>query len=265
MSLFAAPVTNHLVEFHAGKCIVEGSWIKPDTRKGLIYMDQSDDQLLHFYWKERKNQSTPEDDLIIFPDEAEFTKVTQCTTGRVYLLRFKTSNERHFYWMQSKSDENDQEVAEHVNELIHDPEANSKMPSDLDESASHAELLRLLNGVENQDPNITPENLLQFLNSMNGSHEDHEDEVMEEHEEMTQNEADVDVAPAAPAAAPADAPVAAVESNTSDNAKEQPSSEQLDQLRHILANVTPSSKERDELHLCLFLLTCLFRRAYLTD
>ncbi|KAI8334156.1 proteasome complex subunit Rpn13 ubiquitin receptor-domain-containing protein [Choanephora cucurbitarum] len=151
MSLFAtAPVSRHLVEFNAGKCVVEGSWIKPDTRKGQIYMDQSDDQLLHFYWKERKNQSTPEDDLIIFPDEAEFIKVAQCTTGRVYLLKFKTSNEHHFYWMQSKNDEKDQEVVDRVNELIRDPEANMNMTSEMDESASHAELLRLLNGVENQ-------------------------------------------------------------------------------------------------------------------
>ncbi|KAI8087615.1 proteasome complex subunit Rpn13 ubiquitin receptor-domain-containing protein [Gilbertella persicaria] len=151
MSLFnVAPTTKHLVEFNAGKCIVEGSWIKPDTRKGTVYMDQGDDQLLHLYWKERKNQATPEDDLIIFPDEAEFTKVSQCTTGRVYLLKFKTSNERHFYWMQSKNDEKDQETVERVNELIRDPEASMNATSELDESASHAELLRLLNGVGNQ-------------------------------------------------------------------------------------------------------------------
>lgn len=35
MSLFAtAPAVTHLVHFNAGKCIVEGSWIKPDIRKG---------------------------------------------------------------------------------------------------------------------------------------------------------------------------------------------------------------------------------------
>lgn len=128
--------------------------------------------------------------MIIFPDEAEFTHVTQCTTGRVYMLKFKTSNETHFYWMQSKNEEKDQELVERVNELIRDPETNMNASSELDESTSHAELMRLLNGVENQgkitflcaeiyfdmiiinwlslDPNLTPENLLQFLNSMNG-------------------------------------------------------------------------------------------------
>lgn len=89
--------------------------------------------------------------------------------------------------MQSKNEDKDQELAERVNELIRDPEANMNATSEMDESASHAELMRLLNGVENQgtryicpdfmlafrltcmiDPSITPENLLQFLNSMNG-------------------------------------------------------------------------------------------------
>lgn len=88
--------------------------------------------------------------MIIFPDEAEFSKVTQCTTGRVYLLRFKTSNERHFYWMQSKNEDKDQELVERVSELIRDPEANMNATSEMDESTSHAELMRLLNGVENQ-------------------------------------------------------------------------------------------------------------------
>jgi 26S proteasome regulatory subunit N13 len=106
--------------------------------------------------------------MIIFPDEAEFTHVTQCTTGRVYVLKFKTSSEAHFYWMQSKNEEKDQELVERVNELIRDPESNMNASSELDESTSHAELMRLLNGVENQDHNMTPENLLQFLNSING-------------------------------------------------------------------------------------------------
>jgi 26S proteasome regulatory subunit N13 len=88
--------------------------------------------------------------MIIFPDEAEFTPVAQCSTGRVYVLKFKASSETHFYWMQSKNDEKDQELVERVNELIRDPESNMNASSELDESTSHAELMRLLNGVENQ-------------------------------------------------------------------------------------------------------------------
>lgn len=43
-----------------------------------------------------------EDDLIIFPDDCEYVKVPQCTTGRVYLLKFKSSNRKFFFWLQVK-------------------------------------------------------------------------------------------------------------------------------------------------------------------
>jgi len=39
-------------------------------------------------------------DLIIFPDDVEYKHVTQCTTGRVYLLKFKSNNRKMFFWMQ---------------------------------------------------------------------------------------------------------------------------------------------------------------------
>ena len=38
--------------------------------------------------------------MIIFPDDCEFQAVPACTTGRVFILKFKTSNKRVFFWMQ---------------------------------------------------------------------------------------------------------------------------------------------------------------------
>ena len=42
-----------------------------------------EDQLMHFKWKDRTS-GTVEDDLIIFPDDVEFKKVSQCTTVLSY-------------------------------------------------------------------------------------------------------------------------------------------------------------------------------------
>lgn len=131
-------------------------------------MDQDDTALMHLYWKERKATS-PEDDLIIFPGEADFIPVTQCTTGRVYQLTFKSSEQKHFYWMQAKSSEKDEEIASKVNGLINDPESvmsderseggngggNIDMASFL---GSNAEGLAGLNQVE----------LLQYLQTVGG-------------------------------------------------------------------------------------------------
>lgn len=46
-------------------------------------------------------------DLIIFPDDCEFKRVSQCTTGRVYVLKFKAGSKRLFFWMQVRGRKRD--------------------------------------------------------------------------------------------------------------------------------------------------------------
>lgn len=45
--------SKNLVEFKAGKMTMKGKMVYPDTRKGLLYVYQSDDSLMHFCWKDR--------------------------------------------------------------------------------------------------------------------------------------------------------------------------------------------------------------------
>jgi hypothetical protein len=44
---------------------------------------------MHLYWKDRTSGKV-EDDVYLFPDDAEFVHVPQCKDGRVYLLKFKS-------------------------------------------------------------------------------------------------------------------------------------------------------------------------------
>lgn len=94
--------------------------VHPDKRKGLLYVYQADDSLMHFCWKDRTT-GTVEDDLIIFPDDIEFKHVTQCTTGRVYVLKFKTSSRKFFFWMQEPKTDKDEEYRKKVNEYLNNP------------------------------------------------------------------------------------------------------------------------------------------------
>ncbi|TPX66864.1 hypothetical protein SpCBS45565_g04228 [Spizellomyces sp. 'palustris'] len=119
-----------LVEIKAGKCTREGTLVKPDTRKGLIYMNQGEDSLMHFYWKDRRTGAV-EDDLIIFPEEADFVKVTQ-SNGRVYVLKFKSSSQKLFFWMQEAKSDKDEELARKVNNLINNPPAPGQDPMEND-------------------------------------------------------------------------------------------------------------------------------------
>ncbi|CAO3653693.1 unnamed protein product [Cunninghamella echinulata] len=169
MSFFpSAQRPSHLVQFNAGKCIRENNTIKPNLRKGVVYMDQSSDKLMHFYWKERK-ATEPEEDLIIFPDEAEMVKVEECTTGRVYLLKFKSSNEKLFFWMQNKNDEKDEELVNKVNRLINDPQSviDEGRSGRMDFSNDSQDLMQIL-GDSSQDIGMSQENLMQFLQAAGG-------------------------------------------------------------------------------------------------
>ena len=47
-----------------------------------MYLYQGNDLLMHLCWKDRSNNALV-DDHVIFPDEVEFKRVTQNTTGKI--------------------------------------------------------------------------------------------------------------------------------------------------------------------------------------
>ncbi|KAJ7319212.1 adhesion regulating molecule 1 [Desmophyllum pertusum] len=112
--------SKNLVEFRAGKMSLKGTTVTPDKRKGLVYIYQSDDSLMHFCWKDRGSGNV-EDDLIIFPDDIEYKRVKQCTTGRVFILKFKSSTRKFFFWMQEPKTDKDDEYITKVNNLLNNP------------------------------------------------------------------------------------------------------------------------------------------------
>jgi len=151
-----------LVEFRAGKMNFNQTtkMVSPDKRKGLVTVIQSDDQLMHLQWKDRTT-GTIEDDLIIFPDDVEFKAVPACTTGRVFVLKFKTSSKRMFFWMQEPKADKDEEYCKKVNENLNNPPAPGSnrsgsglanaLPGGLDfNNLGDSELQNLLNNMSQQ-------------------------------------------------------------------------------------------------------------------
>jgi len=110
--------TEPLLAFKAGRCTRrEGTnFVDALPAKGTISL-RSEDGLLHFRWQDRTTGNV-EEDLILFPQDASFSKVTQAAGGRVYVLKFSSSNQRHFFWMQDASSTRDEEFANNVNRLL---------------------------------------------------------------------------------------------------------------------------------------------------
>ncbi|XP_073281603.1 26S proteasome regulatory subunit RPN13-like, partial [Primulina huaijiensis] len=75
-----------LLEFRAGKMLMDGNRVIPDTRKGLTRIGRGGEGLVHFQWIDR-SLNIVEDDQIVFPEEAVFKKVNQ-SSGRVFILKF---------------------------------------------------------------------------------------------------------------------------------------------------------------------------------
>ncbi|KAF8527526.1 adhesion regulating molecule [Hysterangium stoloniferum] len=111
-----------IVSFKAGRLQRRENtdWVDPSPVKGTLQLLVADDGLLHFQWLNRASD-TVEDDLIIFPSEATFEKVAQSAGGRTFVLKFTSSNQRHFYWLQDASTERDSQIVNNVNQLLADP------------------------------------------------------------------------------------------------------------------------------------------------
>ncbi|KAH8114570.1 adhesion regulating molecule [Phellopilus nigrolimitatus] len=113
-----------LLAFKAGKSHRREStnFIDAVSTKGAISLhNDNEDGLLHFKWRNRETGET-EEDLILFPQDASFSKVSQAPGGRTYVLKFSSSNQKHFFWLQDASPTRDEEFVNNVNALLEDPE-----------------------------------------------------------------------------------------------------------------------------------------------
>ncbi|KAH7873176.1 proteasome complex subunit Rpn13 ubiquitin receptor-domain-containing protein [Lentinula edodes] len=124
-----------LLAFKAGRAFRrEGTnFVDPSPAKGAILLRREDD-LLHLMWKNRTSNEV-EEDLILFPSDATFLKVSQAP-GRVYVLKFSSSNQRHFFWMQDASSVRDEEFVNNVNGFLMDPDYEASWGSSSQPSTS---------------------------------------------------------------------------------------------------------------------------------
>ncbi|KAL9607816.1 MAG: hypothetical protein Q9167_007310 [Letrouitia subvulpina] len=106
-----------VITFKAGKCAFDVGpsppRITPEPTPGYVYLYE-EDELMNFCWRPRSRPLTdPELKLVMPPADGRFipylhkqansTEKRSPTNGRIFVLKFESSTERHLFWMQSKS------------------------------------------------------------------------------------------------------------------------------------------------------------------
>lgn len=101
-----------IITFKAGKCDTDGRKVTPNPSPGWLYL-YSEDDLLHLCWRPRAALATePELDLVMIPSDGTFQPLVKDpgandlespTNGRIFVLRFSSSSQKHYFWMQSKT------------------------------------------------------------------------------------------------------------------------------------------------------------------
>ncbi|RDA96056.1 hypothetical protein CP533_5828 [Ophiocordyceps camponoti-saundersi (nom. inval.)] len=100
-----------IITFKAGQCEIDTTStphkVKPQTQAGYIYL-YSEDDLVHFCWRKRSDTlEDPQIDLVMVPTDGSFvpyeaSQPAAQTNGRIFVLKFASSSQRHLFWMQSK-------------------------------------------------------------------------------------------------------------------------------------------------------------------
>lgn len=125
---------------------------------------------MHFCWKDRQ-KGTIEDDLIIFPDDVEYKPVPQCTTGRVYVLKFKSNQRKMFFWLQEPKTDKDEDICRKLNDFLNNPPAPgsshgggsslASLPAELAGLGGESDLQSILGSMNQQQ-------LMQLISGMGG-------------------------------------------------------------------------------------------------
>lgn len=135
-----APVTNYLAEINCGRMIMNETtkMVEPQLEKGLLYVKQMDDTLIHLVWKERgvANSKIPEDDLIVFEGDCSVRLIKQLPEHRVFLVRWNQTNTRKIYWMQHTDKTKDEDLVKDLDTALNNVSEAQKKQREKNKSSS---------------------------------------------------------------------------------------------------------------------------------
>ncbi len=147
------PLSAVLLDVQCGRINVAGKTMVPDNRKGKLRLCKDTDGLTHLQWGVRVADTpfSPEDDLLVFPREAEMKFISK--PRGVFVIKFPDDATRNmFFWSQQPEDGvPDDELAGDVNASL-----NGEAPSDATRASDPAARVRVLGPFPTPRPTFSP-------------------------------------------------------------------------------------------------------------
>ena len=106
------------MDVQCGRINVQGKTMVPDERKGKLRLCKDTDGLTHLQWGSRAADMPflPEDDLLVFPQEAEMKFIPK---PGVFVIKFPDDPSRNmFFWSQQPEGGDDQELTRDINAAL---------------------------------------------------------------------------------------------------------------------------------------------------
>lgn len=117
----------------------EGSnFIDADLAKGSLVLESGSDGLLYLRWRTRDGSvSTREDlELVIFPSDASFERISDDPSVRMYILKFHSSDQLHFFWLQDPDSSQDASNVEKINKIMSEYDMDSAADEGISENTT---------------------------------------------------------------------------------------------------------------------------------
>lgn len=137
-----------LVEFRAGRAYLDSGLVHSDGRKGCVRVVRAADGLVHFQWLDRATRAI-EEDLIVFPGDANWRRVHACRTGRMFVLGFASSDLQLFFWLQEPRCDADVRLAQRLRNAL------ECRPLDDPAGLDHADEVRLSDAESRPGPGLS--------------------------------------------------------------------------------------------------------------
>ncbi|KAJ9101829.1 hypothetical protein QFC21_003169 [Naganishia friedmannii] len=126
-----------MLSYKAGRAIrrsEDSNWVDPVAEKGTLAFEVVDD-LAQLIWTSREaGSNTEREEYLLFPEDVQVEAVSSDPTGRTYVFKFSSSDQRLFlfphpstsqYWFQDIDSAKYPEFANKINGFLADPDSHS--------------------------------------------------------------------------------------------------------------------------------------------